>query len=147
MRVCRVLGAMALLLVGLSARAEIYRCDGAFGEPSYGHRPCREGLSQAVPLGLNRKVEGAGLRASERAWLRERERQRAAREKKRPKRSVKTQSGTREAEIQQAHRCRTKRRALDAVKRELRRGYKPAKGERLRERRRAYADYIAAFCS
>ncbi len=146
MRVRYVLGAMALLLVGLSARAEIYRCDGAFGEPSYSHRPCREGSSQAVPLGPTRDAEGAGLRASERAWLREREQQRAA-QKKRPKRSVKTQSETRQAEIRQAYRCRTKRRALDAVKRELRRGYKPAKGERLRARRRAHADYIATFCS
>lgn len=146
MRVRCVLGAMALLMAGLSARAEIYRCDGAFGEPSYSHRPCREGSSQAVPQGLTRNAGGAGLRASERAWLREREQQRAAR-KKRPKRSVKTQSETRQAETRQAYRCRTKRRALDAVKRELRRGYKPAKGERLRERRRAYADYIAAFCS
>ena len=146
MRVRCVLGAMALLLLGLSARAEIYRCDGAFGEPSYSHRPCREGASQAVLLGPTRNAGGAGLRATERAWLREREQQRAAR-KKRPKRSVKTQSETRQAEIQQAYRCRTKRRALDAVKRELRRGYKPAKGERLRARRRTYADYIAAFCS
>ncbi len=146
MRIRCVLGAMALLLVGLSARAEIYRCDGAFGEPSYSHRPCREGSHQAVPLGPIGNAEGAGLRASERAWLREREQQRAA-PKKRTKRSAKTQSETRQAEIQQAYRCRTKRRALDAVKRELRRGYKPAKGERLRERRRAYADYIAAFCS
>ncbi|MGD8957197.1 MAG: DUF4124 domain-containing protein [Chromatiaceae bacterium] len=146
MRVTCVLGAMALLLVGLSARAEIYRCDGAFGEPSYSHRPCREGSSQAVPQAPTRNAEGAGLRASERAWLREREQQRAA-QKKRPKRSGMTQSKMRQAESQQAYRCRTKRRALDAVKRELRRGYKPAKGDRLRARRRAYADYIATFCS
>jgi hypothetical protein len=137
---------MALLMVGLSARAEIYRCDGAFGEPSYSQRPCREGPSQAVLQTPTRFAEGAGLRASERAWLQEREQQRAA-QKKRPKRSVKTPSEMRQAQSRQAYRCRTKRRALDAVKRELRRGYKPAKGERLRARRRAYADYIAAFCS
>ncbi len=146
MRASCVLGATALLMAGLSARAEIYRCDGAFGEPSYSQRPCREGSSQAVIQAPTRNAEGAGLRAGERAWLREREQQRAA-QKRRPKRSVKTQSETRRAESRQAYRCRTKRRALDAVKRELRRGYKPAKGERLRARRRAYADYIATFCS
>ena len=85
---------------------------------------------------------GAGLRDSERAWLATRER----REAKPPPGKRRANKASADPQ-RQAYRCRAKRRALDAVKAELRRGYKPAKGERLRRRRRAHEDYLSTFCS
>jgi len=140
-----------LLLLGLffspSAPADIYRCQGEDGEPSFRQSPCGEN-PVLVRLPASPVVTGRtkGLRPAERAWLeqRERGRQGAARQQRR-KAAVAPVAGDRVTRAQ-AHRCRSKRRALDDVRSRLRRGYKPASGERLRRRRSAYEDYLATFC-
>jgi hypothetical protein len=47
----------------------------------------------------------------------------------------------------QAYQCRRKRRDLEALDAELRRGYKAARAPALHRRRQAYRDYLATFCS
>ncbi|MDJ0738612.1 MAG: DUF4124 domain-containing protein [Gammaproteobacteria bacterium] len=132
---------MACLWPLLASGGEIYRCTGDAGEPAFSRRPCGTAnppLLQSTPP----RAASGGLRASERAWLDERRRQRhdPAKPRSMPTRG----SGRRD---RQAYRCREKRRALEKVRGRLRRGYKPAQGEALRKRRRSYEDYLATFCS
>ncbi len=125
-------------------RAEIYRCVGDSGEPSFTHLPCAHGSTFKVPPAAAAGGAAAGLRPAEQAWLAERERKR--RPAKRPQRRTDRATSRHKARIQ-AYRCRSKRRSLDEVRARLRRGYKPAQGEKLRRRRRAYEDYLATYCS
>lgn len=130
-----------LLIVGLSigpaSANDIHRCVGAAGEPSFSHHRCD---SAAVAVSPPRSVAGEGLRASERDWLANRAAQRGAA-------SGPAKVVDRADRERAAHRCRQKRRALDKVRAKLRRGYKPAQGERLRRQRRAHEDYLSTFCS
>ena len=146
MRANLYLLSLPLLAASLSAGADIYRCTGASGEPSFSHRPCAAG-SVVVPIEKSAPARSAGgLRPGERSWLQAREREKRRLEQHRaPARaaaSTRTGGGDR-----RAYQCLRNRRALDAVKADLRRGYKPAQGERLRRRRRAHQDYLDAFCS
>jgi hypothetical protein len=42
--------------------------------------------------------------------------------------------------------CFKKRQQLEDINWQLRRGYKPSKGDRLRHRRRAYEEYLRRYC-
>ncbi len=134
---------MVLFVVGLlcctTASAAIYRCTGETGEPEFRQQPC--GGTAIAPA--TAQGGAAGVRASERAWLKARER--ADRRKAKPPAGKSPSQGTEKAR-KQAYQCTRKRRALDAVNAELRAGYRPAKGDRLRKRQRAYRDYLRAFC-
>lgn len=136
---------LPLLLQGSMAGTAIYRCNGDFGEPVFRHRPC--GDSPSVYDGQVPGVapEGVGLRAGEKAWLRQREQDSRRLRDKRRRVGVSRDTDAR-ADAKQAYQCRKKRRSLDAVKAKLRRGYKPASGEKLRRRRRDHEDYLSAFC-
>lgn len=146
MRISRRCFWLSLFLAGFSARADIYRCGGDFGEPSFSQRPCAAGSTVAVQQISPSATPASGLRPSERAWLEQRNRasRRGGVKKSSPRR---TQAAAKRVAKVQAHRCRSKRRSLDEVKAKLRRGYKAASGEKLRRRRRAYEDYLATFCS
>lgn len=146
MRANLYLLSLPLLAVSLSAGADIYRCTGASGEPSFSHRPCAAG-SAVVPIDKPAPARSAGgLRPGEKSWLqaREREKRRLNRRRTSSRAAASTRTG---AGDRRAHQCLRKRRALDAVKADLRRGYRPAQGEKLRRRRRSYQDYLDAFCS
>jgi hypothetical protein len=145
MRVSVLCLGLSLLALACTAGAEVYRCAGEFGEPSFSQRPCRGGSTVVTGTGTAKVAPGPGLRPAERAWLAERERtqRRYTANKRRPRpdhATIKRKAKT------QAHRCRSKRRSLDEVRARLRRGYKPAQGEKLRRRRRAHEDYLATFC-
>jgi len=136
-----------LLAFCFSAEADIYRCNGEFGEPYYAQQPCGDDAVVAVSVKPSVASGPAqGIRPGERAWLEQRHRNRSgSRKTKRPSRV--SSAASRKATRNQAYRCRKKRRALDAVRAKLRRGYKPASGEKLRRRRAAHEDYLATFCS
>ena len=141
MRRSRYAGWM-LLVFALSARADIYRCNGALGEPSFSHRPCAGGSTFSVPGAQSGTRDAVGVRPAERAWLEQRQRGRGSR-KTRP---AEDPAAAKRKTDAAAYRCQRKRRLLEAVRDELRRGYKPARGEKLRRRQRGYEDYLAAFC-
>ena len=135
-----------LLSCSFPASAEIYRCQGEDGEPSFRQRPCGADAVLVVPALPAAAGPAEGIRPSERAWLKQREReQRQSARVKRPRRA--STAAREKAAHTQAYKCRSKRRALDEVRHRLRRGYKPARGEKLRRRRAAYEDYLATFCS
>ena len=134
-----------LFFLSTQTHAGIYRCTGDHGEPSYSQQPCgSSGIRVLQGSGASGRTQG--LRASERAWLEQRRRE--GRKAKKSARQRAVGAATKErADRRQAYRCRVKRRALDKVRAQLRRGYKPASGEKLRRRRSAYEDYLATFCS
>lgn len=136
---------LLFLVPGLSAGADIYRCSGEQGEPAFSQRPCGSDSTPVLELRSPPGGPATGLRASEQAWLADRDR--AAQARRDRGRNVGSDAGRRaQAVARQAYQCRRKHHDLDTVKAQLRRGYKPAAGERLRRRRRAYEDYLSAFC-
>ena len=137
---------LSMLLLGFSARADIYLCKGDLGEPSFRQQPCADRSTLAVRRPSSAGGPVPGLRPAERAWLdqRQRESDRGGKKRRQPRSRP---AATKAAAQTQAYRCRSKRRSLDEVKAKLRRGYKPASGEKLRRRRGAYEDYLATFCS
>ncbi|MGB5640873.1 MAG: DUF4124 domain-containing protein [Sedimenticolaceae bacterium] len=145
MRASAYLICLALLMPGLPVRADIYRCSGASGEPSFSQRPCGSDTTLVIQEAAGRRGDAVGLRPGERAWLQERARGSREGAQTDRRRRVSASDAKRKSE-ERAHRCQKKRRALDSVASRLRRGYKPAQGEGLRRRRAGYEDYLAAFC-
>jgi hypothetical protein len=142
MRLYRYFILLIALMAGASSAADVYRCSGESGEVSFSQFPCAAASTIVIRESREPDSFAGGLRASERAWLRAREQKRSA-----PRRQTRETAEKRaEARVKQAYRCRRKRAELDAVGAKMRRGYKPAQGEKLRRRRRAYEDYLAAFC-
>jgi len=142
MRVSTVLIGL-LLLPPLVRAADIYRCTGDNGEPAFSQHPCGEAATLVQRLAPPATLPGEGLRDTERAWLAARRRPGATGRDNRPTPKA---GGNRDAETRRAYQCERRRLALDALQAELRRGYRPAKGERLRRRRKAHEAYLSAFC-
>jgi hypothetical protein len=132
-------GALSLSLsLSVAAAAAVYRCPGADGVPSFQAVPCA-GLDE-TPLELAPlNTLGDGVRPAERRWLQQRDR---AAQADRPQR----RAGSGDQERRQAERCLRERQRLTAVQAKLRRGYKPAQGERLRRRRDEHSQYLRRFC-
>jgi hypothetical protein len=129
--------AMALLLAAAVDAAEIYRCLGDAGEVLFQATACSGGHA-LNPAPLNSL--GGELRPGERALL-----ERAAQAA--PARAKARRNGPAGAERRRAaERCLAKRQQRDRLAARLRRGYKPAEGERLRRRRDDYEEYLRAFC-
>ena len=141
-RFVRRLACMGLALFCLPALAgTIYRCDGPVG-PVFRDRPCERGVALDLDSsGPESSSAAAGLRPGEREWLRA-IRRREAQQRPMPEGRASMQA-VRDA---RARRCWRKRQQLEAVRARLRRGYRPAEGERLRRRRRSYEDYLSRFC-
>lgn len=134
-----------VLLGSVATSAQIYRCDGSQGEPTFSQTPCG-GISAATHVAVPAKRSpAAGLRAGERAWLRTR--QDAKSRKPRTRAVTAPDSSAREKVAnKREYQCRRKRRDLDALNTRLRAGYKAGRGARLHQRRQSYEDYLAAFC-
>lgn len=136
---------LVLLVPGLSVHADIYRCSGTSGEPSFSQLPCGVDSTVAARAVSRPAVPAEGVRPSERAWLRKRAR--VSRREGQPERQASNlPDAAKHRAVQQAFRCQKKRRALDSLQARMRRGYKPAQGEKLRRRRAGYEDYLAALC-
>jgi hypothetical protein len=121
--------------------ADVYRCTGPSGEPMFSQSPCAgSGTSTSIRTGP--PVESAsGLRGAELDWLARRERERAQAAGRRPR------SGSAQATGKpRGNDCERRRLSLDDINARLRRGYKPAQGERLKQRRRVIEDYIDTMC-
>ncbi len=139
MKLPGVLGLLFILGGGVVKATTVYRCVGAEGVPTYQQLPC------AGQGGQIRLAEPAArweaLHPGERALLEDR------RSGERPRQGgvpVKQRRGTTAKASERS--CWQKRRHLDAVSAKLRRGYKPAQGERLRRRRDDLADFLSRYC-
>jgi len=142
MRVSIVL--IGLLLMPPQVRAaDIYRCIGDSGEPAFSQRPCGKSSTLVQRRAPSAARPGDGLRETERAWLAARQQAGTAGRRTRPAANAQRKT---DAEARRAYQCERRRLALDAVQAQLRRGYRPASGERLRRRRKAHEAYLSAFC-
>lgn len=132
-------GGLALAgFLAAPAAATLYRCDGADGIPMFQAVPCAGDPVPPLQLpALN--TLGDPLRATERALLRQ-EGGAGARPARRKASADPVQ------DRRQAERCLRARQQHEAVQAQLRRGYQPAQGERLRRRRDAHAEYLHDFC-
>lgn len=137
------IGVLLLLSAGATANG-IYRCVGNAGEPSFSNQPCGAGSASTPFRPSHTSTTPTGLRETETQWLAKRDRASSRQATKR--RSAKP-STTHANQQKQAYRCRRTRAKLDKVKSELRRGYKPARGDKLRRQRQSYEDYLDTFCS
>ncbi|MEE4659530.1 MAG: DUF4124 domain-containing protein [Halieaceae bacterium] len=127
----------SLLLAGPGG-ARVYQCTDSSGGVAFQDVPCSRGsLSVLQPV----QAAQPGIRASEKRWLRQRE------QKPRRKARAAPQPDTAQRQArQQEQRCWKKEQQLDKVRARLRRGYKPAQGEKLRRQRRSYEDYLSRYC-
>jgi len=124
------------LLPGSACHAAdaIYRCTAPDGSIELRQFPCH-GRDRAEKIELGPDNHG---------WEAPPEVKRPAR--KTTKRKTRSPAARARAERQQEERCWTKRQQLDKVRHQLRSGYKAGQGQKLRQRRDEYADYIRRFC-
>jgi len=119
--------------------ATVYRCPQPDGSIAFQQTACSQGemISVETPAsGWN------GLRADEQARLKNRPQPRNESSKSANKAGAQTDwQGKGESKT-----CWGKRQQLEKARTKLRRGYKPAEGERLRRQRDAYEDYLRRFC-
>jgi hypothetical protein len=135
-----------LCLIGRGSDAAVYRCVGEQGEPSFSRQPCEGGggATRVAPAASHGRAAEAGLRIGERNWLARREAEKqSAKTPPRPRPKAATSPARKTS---QAYRCLRKRRDLDALNAELRRGYKASRAPALHRRQREYRDYLSAFC-
>ena len=130
---------LLLCLWAGQGQTQFYRCSDENGVTLYQATECPMGQQSSLSV-VTTYQPATGLRPSERRWLKQRERQHRQAQKKSRRRS------SSQDPRKQEKRCWKKQQQLDAVSSKLRRGYKPAKGDRLRARRRSYEDYLRKFC-
>ena len=124
-------------LLGAPVGAQVFQCTDSKGAVSFQDTACDSGsrvLRRSQPAGV------AGLRNSERAWLKQLKHRQAAR----PNKAVPKSRKKERARQQQA--CWKKQTQLDEVRARLRRGYKASQGDKLRRRRRTYEGYLSRYC-
>jgi hypothetical protein len=117
--------------------ADVYRCVTDDGHISYQQIPCN---AQSAPLHLREQRNGeAGLRAGEKALLKGY----AHRDSKRRRKA----NGKPKQVARPDRACWQKREQLEAVRAQLRRGYRVGKGDELRRKQDRYEDYLRQFCA
>lgn len=129
---------VSLLVLQGTARSAVYRCELADGSLVFQQSACYSGDEALDMPPLN--TLGDGLRKSEQRWLKKRT--------AKPRRKFVQAPGTDSAseKLRVAEKCLKKEQKLNQVQAKLRRGYKPAQGEKLRRRRDDYSEYLRAFC-
>jgi len=121
------------LLSAVCDGAQIYRCDDPSGQPRFQQIPCEAG-GEAVQLSPP-AARWDPLRPGERQLLKGRARPADRRKAAKPRDSKAVE-----------RRCWDKRKRLEAVSAKLRRGYKPAQGERLRRQRDNLGEFVRRYC-
>jgi hypothetical protein len=129
-----------LLLLGspwwVQAQTTVYRCTNEVGQVEFRQTPCSARAGQKELLIHDRRT----------GWVPPSPPEQPASPVKRSRKKVdKAAQATRER--RQAERCWKKRRQLDDVNWQLRRGYKAGAGVKLRRRRDDYEAYISRFCT
>jgi hypothetical protein len=134
---------LAVSLAAGGLAADVYRCTGSDGETMFSQSPCGGSGVASVIHPAPSAGAASGLRAAELDWLarRERERERARAGERRAKPSARAADSNADRRD-----CERRRMALDDINARLRRGYRPAQGERLKQRRRMLEQYIDRVC-
>jgi len=126
---------LAVSSIRAPAGTTVYSCEDAEGRIEFRQQPCTPDVVENAVSIEDRRT----------GWVPPVEQPKAASS---PRPAVGGRKASRQsaAGSRQADRCWEKRRKLADVNRELRRGYKPSRGDKLRHRRRTYEAYIDRFC-
>lgn len=116
----------------LTTMASVYRCPDASGAVLFQQMPCAEGVELELDVRATEWVAAPESKSDKRkAPVRKNPRQR-------------TQLARESARQEKA--CWKARQRIEKIEWALRKGYKPARGERLRQQRREQQDYLRQFC-
>jgi hypothetical protein len=114
------------------AQTTVFRCTAPDGSIEFREHPCQGGVQQ-------RELE---IRDNRTGWVPP---EPAPREQPKTQRKPKQRSAKPETD-KYADRCWQKRQQIERIDNELRAGYKPARGERLKDRRREYEAFLNRYC-
>lgn len=122
------------LLLGfpLASLASVYRCPGTEGAVQFQQTPCENG--QLLELQDNSTAWTAAPRAKAT--------KQRGKVKKRSKKKTRLAGGR----ARQEKACWKARQRIEKIEWSLRKGYRPARGERLRQQRREQQAYLRQFC-
>ncbi len=128
-----------VFLVGLvvpgAGNAAVYRCPDESGGVVFQQEPCPQGEEVELDIRTTKWV------ASPKSAFPDRRRRSVSRSSDQA-----ALSRAAKAQRKQQQACWKARQRIERIESELRRGYKPARGERLRQQRREQEDYLRAFC-
>lgn len=141
-RVVLVCGVIFLQLTAAAKpvypESRVFKCTASSGQIIFSQTGCERGISESLVID-NPDVGWINL---EKAVSRFR-----AKSKKNGNRQAKPKaSGSRKGDRAQKQRCWNARKKVARIERELKRGYKPARGEELRYQRLEQEEYLALFC-
>lgn len=137
-RTPRRLAIIALLLapwVEATAQSTVYRCTAPDGRIEFRQRPC-QGHDQAQELQIQDNRTG---------WVPPEPTPDAAAGRKAPTPNRRSTAATANKD-KYADRCWNKRQQIERTNAELRAGYSPERGERLKRRRREYEAFLNRYC-
>lgn len=141
----RAIMACGLILLQLIAGARpaypesrVIKCTSDTGQISFSQTGCERGTREALEV-HNPKVGWINLKTVVSKFKAKSDK----RESSRPRGKA---SGSRKGERTQKQKCWRARKSVARIARELKRGYKPARGEELRYQRAEQEDYLALFC-
>lgn len=127
---------VCLVVAGpVPAVAGVFRCPDGEGGVVFQQTPCPQGVELELDVRATEWVASPGLQP-----LQQRKRTGSAARQ----RSALARAAREERKQKQA--CWKARQRIERIEAELRHGYKPSKGERLRRQRREQSDYLRAFC-
>lgn len=120
-----------------AAETKVFRCTGPSGAVEFRQTPCAPAV----------KEKELSIDPGRTGWVPPKPTGKT--EKTRAKRHTRKlqKSEEKTEDPAQKRRCWKKRRQLEAVNRQLRRGYKAAQGGKLRRRRDDHEDYLDRFCA
>jgi len=127
-----------LFAATVGAETSVYRCVSSNGNLEFRQTPCTSG------------AEGQEVRIEDRKTGWEPARTKLRRKPKSPPatatRKRKAEKRPPPAFARQSEKCWKRRRLVAAINRQLRRGYRPATGVKLRHKRRTHEEYMRRFC-
>ena len=122
----------------VAAQAQIYRCTSADGSIEFRQHPCAD----------RQRSRTVKIEDTRTGWVPPKPEPES--ESQDPPKQETAASRRRAARVpdadRYAERCWRKRQQIQRVNNELRAGYRPARGERLKDRRRRYEAYVDEFC-
>ena len=120
------------------AESRVFKCTGDSGQISFSQTGCKRGISEPVLIDnpevgwINLQTVVSNLKAKA--------------DRKRSKRPQRKRSVSRSGDRAQKQRCWRARKKVARIARELKQGYRLARGEELRYQRTEQEEYLALFC-
>ena len=125
-----------LLTLSVRAFAGVYRCPDASGGITFQQRPCPQGQEVELDVQTTPWVASPKLKPAKGKQTTGR----------RSKSDAAALARAARAQRKQKQACWRARKQIEKIEWSLRKGYRPSRGERLKQRRREKEDYVRTFC-